>query len=53
MPTWMYSIGLSSPASRFVVTRDAGKAFGAKISNVRRREFVTVRELKKTEDQRY
>lgn len=41
--TWMYSIGLSSPASRLVVYLVAGKAFGTVVKRTLFLEFVIVR----------
>jgi hypothetical protein len=40
--TCMYSIGVSSPGSRFAVYRVAGKAFGMRFNKTRFLEFVIV-----------
>ena len=47
-PTCIYSIGLSSPISRFAITLLAGKAFGVILRIIRRRELVMTREVIET-----
>ena len=47
-PTCIYSIGLSSPISRFAIILLAGNAFGVMFRSIRRREFVMTREVMET-----
>ena len=44
----MYSIGLSSPMSRFAVILLAGNPLGVIFSSIRRRELVITREVIET-----
>ena len=48
--TCTYSTTLLSPTSRAAVTLVAGKAFGVRLSTMRRLEFVTVRDDMATEE---
>ena len=47
--TWMYSMGVSSPASRFATNLTAGNAFGDRVKR-RRRELLMVIDATETGD---